>query len=84
MKNAVILFEKGEVLIRTRRVNTETVEWVEGEKKLSEILSSGYTIKDNGLIKVLSALENVRDRICWGQKPTSAELIDIIKLLREY
>lgn len=84
MKNAVILLEKGEVLVRTKHLDAQNIEWVDGQKKLSEVLSSGYTVKDNGLIKILNALESVRDRICWGYKPTNAELLDIIKLLREY
>jgi len=85
MKNVVILLEKGDLLVRTVHIDANTVQWVDGERELCDVLGMGFKVrKENNLKNALKTLEHLRDDVCYGYKPTGNELLDLIKLLREY
>lgn len=85
MRGAIVLLEKDGILIRTSFTSTHDVRWLEGEKPLAEVLSSGFQIvPENKMLSALHNLERLRDRVCYGYKPTNTDLLDIIKLLRDF
>lgn len=85
MKGAYILLEKNGMLIRTQFTSKDSVQWLEGESRLIELTHAGYTVVKDNLVNIaLNKLETVRDRLCSGVRVKNEDLIDIIKILKEF
>lgn len=85
MKGVYVLLEKDGILVRTQYTDVDRVRWTDGERSVAELLTAGYVIVRVNLVnKALHALERLRGALCYGDKVTNEDLLEIIKLLRDY
>ena len=85
MKGAYILLEKNGLLIRTQFTSKDSVQWLDGESRLIDLTQAGYIIVKDNLVNVaLNRLENLRDRLCSGIRVKNEDLLDLIKILKEF
>lgn len=84
MKGAVVLLEREGVLVSTHFTASGVVHWFDGDKRLVEIQSEGFTIKDNILLKAIRLLDALHHKAYCSSKISCGDIDEVRKLLEEH
>lgn len=84
MKGAIVLLEKDNILVRTSYSEPGIVKWFGEEKRLVELISEGFVVKDNLLLKAIQLVGSLHDKFVWKSKMKNEDFLDLKKLLEDY